>query len=250
MASAADQSLARLSLCLAAVAHLAMRGIRMPLVITEQLAESPDKSLVTTLESFCRNGHQVILVTASASLGHTARNEGLPVYELPDNDFIEPVWYPDPGISRPVYPSSSWPGSDHHTLVDASNSSPMANHYPVPSGRITAKPLARHEFPTAPIRAVREMANSPQPDATLDVPVADLTTSLTRIDLVESIYLPALESVNIGTIGELLDLDLDQEGPELLRRGFSREQLQALASPGVVAGQPAPNRDRTGTGPG
>ncbi len=200
----ADQSLARLGLCLAAISQLGLRGIRLPLIVTDAMIDSNDHALFATLESFCRHGHQAILVTGSQTIAQIARDQGLAVFELADTEIVSPNSYPEP-MSIP-----------------------------------RVQPLARNEFPTAPIQPVSRSDRDFEIASHFPMafPVADrvvrLESRLKKIDLVESIYLTALESIGVRSVTQLIDLNLDDRRAELSGRGFSIEQIERWQSQAVM----------------
>lgn len=231
----ADHSLARLSLCLAAISQLGLRGIRLPLIVTDAMVDSNDHALFATLESFCRHGHQAILVTGSQTIAQIARHQGLAVYELADTEIVSPTWYPEPMMPRHDYPAppvdSSWPAAGSFRNYDYSPAAPV-KYTSVPTSTPRVQPLPRSEFPTAPINPVSRSERTV--DIAAHVPVTSsvadrvirLETRLSRIDLVESIYLTALESIGVRSVTQLIDLDLDERGRELAGRGFSVDQIE------------------------
>ncbi len=198
--AATEQSIVRLSLCLAAIQALALRGVRLPLLVTETRGNLDDRRLYDVLESFTSHGHQVIIVTASASMLQVARQRGATWYELPDTEITAPLWSPDPAAPR-IEPEG----------------------FPSLMSNPTVRPLSRHEFPTVPVRCMtfdellvsRGDSGVPQ----------RLESPLEATDIVETIYHSALASVGVFTVGDLIELNLEVRGPELARRGFSTRQL-------------------------
>lgn len=224
--SPADQSLVRLGLCLSAVAQMALRGIRMPLLVENRLSDGHDRAILETLDSFCRQGHQVLLFTRSAAIVQLANHRGIPVHELPDTRLDLPGRAPAPDLPRPEFPALS-PAMDE--LVHAVNEDRWLEPSPETSASGNrATPLARHEFPTAPIslEPVDRPGRTRQPEPVQVQP----DSPLHELDLVESIYVPALAGAGIQTVEQLLDLDLDRQGPDLVKQGFGSEQLEGWQS--------------------
>lgn len=210
-----EQGLIRLSLSLAAIENLTLKGIRWPVLIEDSEFDSDDRSVIRLLETFCQQGHQVIFITSKrARLGQTEAFDSQRL-ELPDTSITSPTWYPEspyqPRESQPLNPSPAtkapWNDAAH---LNNLNSETIA----------TSDWLA-----TTSITTVTPEVLIPTP--LIAVPRSGCTrqTSLQDIDLVESIYLTSMESLGIQTVGQLLDMDLKDQKNDLKRRGFNLEQI-------------------------
>lgn len=213
--SAYEQGLIRLSLSLAAIEHLAIKGIRWPVLIEDCEFHSDDRSVIRLLETFCQQGHQVILIT-----GNPARLDQIEAYEstrfeLPDTSITSPTWYPEtpyqPRESKPLHPSPasqvSWNSAAY--LESLNNETIATSDWLAATSITTVNPETL--IPTPLIAVPRS--------------VCTRQTNLQDIDLVESIYLTSMESLGIKTVGQLLDMDLKAEKNDLKRRGFNLEQI-------------------------
>ena len=253
----ADQALVRLSLSLAAIEQLALRGVRLPILIEDTENLTANIQLIPTVASFCRNGHQVILLTGNPRLIEEGRKFQGTIFELPDTNITSPNWYPDPQstpMPRHDFPASPAPPTSHYrtnystpVTPDIGNSfmtdmhphqvdhsttawqptpatyrpSPARSLTPVtpPAARPTQRPIQR------PTTTRRESTFEPTPVVSAPRTACTRKTMLQDIDLVESIYLTPIESLGIRTVGQLLDMDLDQQSADLSRRGFNLDQI-------------------------
>ncbi len=227
------KELVRLSLVMAAAGQFALRGIRFPLVVLDTGQQpwedmghglsDPTIRLLQTLETFCRNGHQVMLVTGNRRLLDQARFQNTAVIELADTEITSPTWYPD----RPSFPRTEF---RHESAAE------QKRLY----GKRTFRPVDYHAdsniFEKTPVLTLRpfqfdaERGNErSRTHSEYDTRV-DHNVNLQDIDLVESIYLSALESIGIRTVGQLLDLDFEALDADIARRGFNREQIQRWQS--------------------
>lgn len=214
-----EQSLIRLSLSLAAVEQLALRGIRLPMLIEDSDLIVETNSLVPVLESFCRNGHQLVLLTANRSrLEHSRQFEGT-IFELPDTNITSPGWYPE----TPQLPRQDFP------LPPAPPTASIWDHYdrePVPFNPISATPaVTRGWLTSSKVSTTSPDSFIPTPLVTAPRSACTRETMLQDIDLVESIYLTPMESLGIRTVGQLLDMDLEKQEIDLSRRGFNIDQI-------------------------
>lgn len=228
--SAADRSMARLALRLAAIGQMALRGVRLPLLITDLRQDDTGSLLYETLDAFCRHGHQVILFTGSPVIARTARQNGQAVYELADADLVTPVWHSDPLIAgQDVFPSSSvasilppvpWSLAPERFGKPAAGPFAQSARGPAASG-VAVSRLPRSEFPAVPV-------------VTSKATPAGAETPLAETDVVESIYLNSLDSFGVRTTRELIELDLDACASELVRRGFTIDQVSRWQSQALL----------------
>ncbi len=212
-----DQVLVRLSLAMSAVDQFALRGIRLPVVIDEWDQNLVPTQFMNALASFVRNGHQVIVMSSNRARVEQGNQVQAMVFELPDTNIVTPAYTPDyPVPSRqdiPIPPSApdmlrSAPPAWPRTPVPAVNPS-MAWR---PETQVVTNLNTVPSLPPTPVMAMpRDTINR--------------NTMLQDIDLVESIYLTPVESLGVVTVGQLLDMDLSQQEPDLIRRGFNLEQL-------------------------
>ncbi|MGI9517211.1 MAG: DUF4332 domain-containing protein [Pirellulaceae bacterium] len=218
--SGPEQQLVQLGLSLAAVSQLALRGIRLPMIIRDT---GVSDSIVSTLSDFCRHGHQVLLVSANKKRLEQALQHQATVFDLPDTNITTPTWYPEtPAIPRhdnPPPPPSTPSSTFYHPpkQLTASNS----------TGPFAVKPADYHGW-TRP----NDHQATAEPIDYVPTPVIESPrtrcsreTVLQDIDLVESIYLTPMESLGIRTVGQLLDMDLTAQEKELARRGFNVDQI-------------------------
>jgi Domain of unknown function (DUF4332) len=196
--SPVDRSLARLALRLAAIGQLALRGIRLPLLVTDLRSDNAGQLVHDTLDAFCRHGHQAILFTGASLIAQTARSCGQAVYELADTDIVTP----------------NWP-SDHSFGTAVSR-------------------LPRSEFPEVPVITTRTNPLAVVSDLAAPVNPVRTETPLAGTDVVESIYLNALDSLGVRTIRELIALDLEGFSTELVRRGFTVDQVRRWQSQALL----------------
>lgn len=210
-----EQGFVRLSLSLAAVEQLALRGIRMPLVIEDAEHQSHNSCVIRVLESFCCNDHQVILLTGNPSRMEQGERFNSTWFELPDTSITSPSWYPEtphqPRESNPITPA---PASNHPWNLDAFDS---------PRPHIPEISRGRHS--AANVSSVKPETLIPTPLVAAPRTGCTRQTMLQDIDLVESIYLTSLENLNIQSVGQLLEVDLTEQKSDLIRSGFNLEQL-------------------------
>lgn len=215
-----DQVATRLSLSMAAIDQLALRGIRMPVLIddTEHLIASHD--LISTVASFCHNSHQVILLTADRLAVDDCRRYQGTIFELPDTNITTPTWHPEPpALPRQDFPTPPAPPTSRFQTTFTGKYTTELN--PVPSQPAISRDWAAH-----PVNISRhESTFIPTPVVVSPRATCCRNTMLVDIDLVESIYLTPMESLGIRTVGQLLDMDLVRQEEDLKRRGFNLDQI-------------------------
>ena len=218
-----NQSWLRLSLSLAAVDQLALRGIRLPMLVEDNEHFVTTHNLVSTLGSFCRSGHQMILLTPNRC--RIAQSEELDgtVFELPDSDITSPSWYPEtPELPRQKFPLTSRPSDTAADLMDQIDRQPFVPMNTIPAESIISR---NGPLPTATVATVNPATFIPTPLVSSPRTACTRDTLLQDIDLVESIYLTPMESLGVYTIGQLLDMDLEKQSIDLERRGFNLGQI-------------------------
>ncbi|MDG2015225.1 MAG: DUF4332 domain-containing protein, partial [Pirellulaceae bacterium] len=212
---AIEQGYVRLSLSLAAIEQLALRGIRRPIVIEDAELHNQENALIQVLESFCGNDHQVVMLTGNPARMQQAERLNSTRFELPDTSITSPSWYPEtPHQPRESYPITPAPTSNHPWNLDAFDS---------PSPLTSATSSDWHSSPT--VSTVKPESLLPTPLVAAPRIGCTRQTLLQDIDLVESIYLTSLENLKIQNVGQLLDVDLSEQKSNLIRSGFNLEQL-------------------------
>ncbi len=214
--TADEQAMIRLALSLAAVDQLALRGVRLPILVEDTQQRAAYPTLIPVLASFCRNGHQLMLLTQNRHRIEQSADLDVAIFELPDTSITSPAWHPE----TPEYPQRDAPrsGSFHHHYQYASV--PPMN--PIPAAPVLAMARAAGASVATPPDAERFI---PTPLVASPRSACTRHTMLQDIDLVESIYLTPMESLGVCTVGQLLDLDLDRYEIELTRRGFNLDQI-------------------------
>ena len=213
--SAYEQGLIRLSLSLAAIDHLALKGIRWPVLIEDCEFHSDDRAVVRLLETFCQQGHQVILITGNRLRLEQPEAFDSTRFELPDTSITSPSWYPEtpyqPRESEPIHPlpAANTPWNSSLQLKNLNTETIATSDWLAATSITTVNP---ETLTPTPLIAVPRSCCTRQ-------------TNLQDIDLVESIYLTSMESLGIQTVGQLLDMDLKVQKTDLKRRGFNLEQI-------------------------
>ena len=87
----ADRDVITLSLLIAAVEAFATKGVRIPLVLDDVLRNLDQKQVKTTLgvlEDFCRDNHQVIVLTDDERTNRLLAQHNIAIQELPDTSIV------------------------------------------------------------------------------------------------------------------------------------------------------------------
>ena len=237
-----------LSLCLAAVESLNRHGISVPMLLDDiwvELDSARGKATLELLNNFCRQGIQIIAVTADRNVASRARDFGIKLHELPELGRYtrQCVASRDQPMSTVVNPASALHTDNStvtNTTVFADLSTPitypLANYAADQTPKKNNRPETIETNDSISTQATPnddDLPETPLPDDGLVLefaPLVDESTPLINFDLFTPSNSSSLQQCGIQDVADLLNQNTKNLTLEFSNHGFTPDNLDTWQS--------------------